>query len=164
MFKFLWILVLAILISLSINWLVENNGEVVIKWLGYQISSDALTLLLATILLVILIFFISYFVAKILSFKFPNIFKVFFRKSRAQRLEFIVKRQYKSFEKIFQTLNYIDLGDIKNAKKIKKKLYSSSKNDKIHKYLQHKIDILKEEDFITRKDRKKGFFKRIFGI
>ncbi len=139
MFTILWVLILAILLGIGINWLIENNGQVVIDWFGYQVVCDALTVFLAMIFLIIFIFIFSYFLAKILSFKFPNIFKIFFKKTYIQRLETILKRQNKAFDEIEKILSYLDFNDFKNAKKSLKKLHFYTKNKKINDYLSIKI-------------------------
>ncbi len=42
MFRFLSVLILAILILIPIIWLFNNNGSIVVIWLGYQIKIDIL--------------------------------------------------------------------------------------------------------------------------
>lgn len=150
MFTILWILILASLISYTVHWLLANNGEVVINWFNYQIISDALTVFALTIILVILIFIFSYILARILSFKFPNMFKIFFKKSYVRRLETIIKRQNKAFDEIAKTLTYIDLDEIKNAKKSQKKLHSMTKNKNINEYLSAKIDFAKGDSSLVK--------------
>lgn len=158
MFTILWILILAIFLGIGINWLINNNGQVVIDWFGYQVICDALTVFLAMVFLVIFIFIFSYFLAKILSFKFPNIFKVFFKKSYIQRLESISKRQNKAFDEIEKILSCLDFNDVRNAKRSLKNLRSYTKNKKINDYLSIKISKAAGDSSFTKVVKKvKGF-------
>ena len=69
MFKIIWFLIWAILISAGISWLASTNGLIVINWFGYEISTDGLTASLVMLFLFLLAFAAAYLLAKILSFK-----------------------------------------------------------------------------------------------
>ena len=69
MFKIIWFLILAILISAGITWLASTNGLIVINWFGYEISTDGLTASLVMLFLFLLVFAAAYILARILSFK-----------------------------------------------------------------------------------------------
>lgn len=158
MFNILWILVLAILTGFGINWLLNNNGEVIINWLGYQLLMDALTLFLISVLAVIIAVTIANFVTKILFFQFPSFFKAFSKKRHIKRLEAIIKRQNKAFDIISDLSQFIDDEDLKSAKKLHKKLNSYTKNKKINHHFSNKIKVLQGDSQITKaKNKIKNF-------
>lgn len=80
MLKTLWFLFIASIIAASIAWLLDNNGSIVIYWLGYEVKTDVLTAILLTIFFAISIFAIAYYTAKILSIRFPRFPKLFNKK------------------------------------------------------------------------------------
>lgn len=83
MFKTLWFLFIAAVIAGAITWLLENNGSIVINWLGYEVQTDILTAILLTIFFALVIFVIAYISVKIRSIRLPK-FSQFFHKKHAE--------------------------------------------------------------------------------
>ena len=79
MFKTLWFLFIACLLTLFLVWLLDHNGSVTILWLGFEAKTDIITAILLTLLFTFLISVIAYTLAKILSIKFPSLSKLFHR-------------------------------------------------------------------------------------
>ncbi len=84
MFKTLRFLFVAALIAASIVWLLDNNGSIIVKWLGYEVRTDILTTLLLVIIFTATIFFLAYFSAKVLSVKIPQLIQFLNRKKNDQ--------------------------------------------------------------------------------
>lgn len=80
MFKTLRFLFVAVIIAAVIAWLLDNNGSIIINWLGYEVRTDILTAILLMIFFTSLVFVIAYFSTKILSIKFPRISQILKRK------------------------------------------------------------------------------------
>ncbi len=146
MLLIIWFLIVAFLLSVSVTWLLDNNGYVVINWLGYQIQSDILTSILLSAFLALIIFAISYILARILSIKFPNFLKIFSRKVYLRRLEKLVKKYQKSFELLPELMLALEVGDKKASKDLSKKLLSLNKNPILNNFLLGKKSLL-EGDF-----------------
>ncbi len=84
MFKTLRFLFIAVIIAASIVWLLDNNGSIIVKWLGYEVRTDILTALLLAISFTVVVFAIAYFSAKVLSVKIPQITQFLKRKKNDQ--------------------------------------------------------------------------------
>ncbi len=72
MFKTLRFLLVAIIIALSLAWLLDNNGSITIHWLGYEARTDIMTAILLMIFFAALIFVTTYISTKIFSIKLPE--------------------------------------------------------------------------------------------
>lgn len=73
MLKTLRFLFVAAIIAASVAWLLDNNGSVLIYWLGREIRTDILTAILLLIFFAVLVFALSYVVVKIASIRFPHL-------------------------------------------------------------------------------------------
>ncbi|MDX2083172.1 MAG: hypothetical protein SFV53_04210 [Rickettsiales bacterium] len=82
MFKTLWFLFIALMISAAVIWLLDHNGSVIIYWLGYEAKTDILTVILLIIFFAFLTFIFSYFVARILAIKISDKIPHFFKKDK----------------------------------------------------------------------------------
>ncbi len=164
MFTILWILFAAAVISFGVSWLADNNGEVIINWFGYQLTTDTLTALFLVVLLMLIIAIFSYLVARIFALNFPNIFKIFFKKTYVSRLETIIKRHNKAFDELTKLLQNIDEKDVRNAKNLRKKFATLVKNKQINDFLSNKIEALEgDSDFVKIVKKVKEFrFKNLF--
>ncbi len=120
MFAVLWFLFIAFVVTLSLVWLLDHNGDVVITWLGYQLQTDVLTAILLTSLLSLLIFAISYLLARILAIRFPSLLKFLFRRSYVRHLEKVIKRHHKAFDEMSKALLALEVHDNNVAKKSQK--------------------------------------------
>lgn len=81
MLTILWILLASFFLTASFSWLLDNNGHVLITWLGYELQTDVLTAILISAFFSLIVFAISYLFARILAIKFPSLLKFIFRKS-----------------------------------------------------------------------------------
>lgn len=118
MLTFLWYIFLIFLISSSAVWIIENNGELLIRWLGYSIQTDILSSILILLFIIIFIAFFTYIVTRLLAIKFPQLLKSFFKKSYTQKLEKIISNHHKAFETLTNLMLALEVDDIENAKKI----------------------------------------------
>ena len=85
MFKTLWFLFIASMLAASVSWLLDNNGSILIYWLGYEARTDILTLILLTIFFVLVVFVACYAVARVLLIRFPNFSQIFFSKTKVEK-------------------------------------------------------------------------------
>lgn len=72
MFKIFWYVFIAIILTFALSWMIENNGLVTILWQGYEIKTDILTALAVTLIFVLGIFAIIYFLTKLFSIRLPK--------------------------------------------------------------------------------------------
>ncbi len=139
MLTILWFLFVTFLASISLTWILDHNGVVLVNWLGYEAKTDILTAILIAAIFTIIIFIFSYFLARILSLKFPNLFKTLFKKSYTKKLEALIQRHWQGFEIITQLLLSLENEDSKTSIALQKKLAKSIKNPHLHNFLLGKI-------------------------
>lgn len=139
MLAILWFIFLVVIITSGLVWFLDNNGSVIITWLGYQITTDVLTSTLLVCAFTILISFIAYIFTKILAIKFPALLKLIFKKSYTKNLEKIIKRHNQSFEIMSQLMLALEVEDQDSANKLYKKFSSLLKNNSINNFLKAKL-------------------------
>lgn len=76
MLKFLWFIFLVILVSFISAWMIENDGLVVINWLGYEATMSALVLIFVSFIVWGSMFFVFLWVLP----KIAALFSVFRKK------------------------------------------------------------------------------------
>jgi HemY protein len=146
MFTILWFLFIAFAIAAPIVWVLDHNGLVVITWLGYQVSADILTAIILAVFCALVIFVFSYFLTRLLAFKFPNLLKIFFKKSHVKRLEKVVLRHHQAFEIMTNLMLALEVGDKKSAADLQKKFAKLVKNPSLNNFFLGKI-AFQEESF-----------------
>lgn len=139
MFAILWFLFIAFTATISLVWVLDHNGTVLVTWLGYEAKTDILTALLLAILFAAIVFVFSYIVARILALKFPNLFKLLFKKSYVKRLEGTIHRHWQGIDITSQLLLSLESDDVKNSIALQKKLSSLIKNPQLNNFLLGKI-------------------------
>ncbi len=139
MFLTLWLLFVAFIIATPLVWVLDNNGLVLVNWLGYRIETDIPTSILVAILFTAITFSISYLVAKILSIKFPNFLKTFFQKRHFKNLESVIHRHHQAFNLMTQMLLALEVEDKKSSKDLHKKLSYLIKNRDINNFFSGKV-------------------------
>lgn len=145
MFAILWFLFVALLISLSVVWVLDHNGDVLVTWLGYQIQTDVLTAILVISVFTILAFFASYLIVKLLSLRFPNFVKIFFKKSYVSKLEKLVSRHHEAFDVMSNLLLSLEVSETKSAENLQKKFSKLVKNPNLNNFFLGKIYFQNEE-------------------
>ncbi len=151
MFAVLWFLFIASAIAGSVVWLLDHDGSIVISWLGYEARTDILTAILLTIFFVLVTFVISYAIARILAFRFPAFFKIFFKKTYIQRLEKLVHRHWQGMDVVTQLLMAIEVQDVKSSENLQKKLGKLIKNPQLNNFFLGRI-ALENKDFSKAAD------------
>lgn len=139
MFTILWFLFIAFTATISLVWILDHNGSVVITWLGYETKTDILTALLIAIILAAVIFALSYLLARILALKFPNLFKFFFKKSYIKRLESLIHKHWQGINILSELLPALESDDLKSATGLQKKLSVLIKNPQLNEFFLGKI-------------------------
>lgn len=145
MFAILWFLSIAFLLAVSLVWLLDHNGNVIINWLGYEAQTDILTAIVLTVLFTLLIFAFSYLVARILAIKFPSLLKLFFRRSYIRSLEKLLKRHRQSFSLMTDLMLALEVHDEKSAEKIQKNFAKLIKNPGLNNFFLGKIFFEKQQ-------------------
>ena len=130
MLTILWYIFLVFTITTGIVWIIENNGSLLINWLGYEIQTDILTATLIFAFFLVFIALISYILTRLLSIKFPQLLKLLFKKSYTKKLEKIISNHHKGFETLSRLLLAIEVDDYESAKKFTK-ISPSKLNTKI---------------------------------
>lgn len=146
MLRILKILLLLVVIVISASWLINNNGEVVINWLGYEIVTDIFMIMALVIVSIIFIFVFAYLLMKIFSFRISNITAKFVDRSNAKKLDRAKKDQEVAYEYLTKIMAYLDEQDVKLAKKFYKKFCALVKNKEIIEYLDFRFKYF-ESDF-----------------
>ncbi len=147
MFAILWFLFIASSIAISLVWLLDHNGTVIITWLGYEASTDILTAILIAVFCALMIFAFSYILARILAIKFPNLLKILFRKSHAKRLEKLVLRHHQAFDIMTQLMLALEVADKKSATDLQKRFAKLIKNPPLNNFFLGKL-AFQEQEFL----------------
>ncbi len=155
MFTILWFLFIAFTASISLVWVLDHNGTVLVTWLGYEAKTDILTALLIAIVFAAIVFIFSYILARILALKFPNLFKLLFKKSYTKRLEATIHRHWQGIDLTSQLLLSLESDDVKNSISLQKKLSSLIKNPQLNNFFLGKIyyqskDFSKAAEFFAK--------------
>ncbi len=146
MFAILWFLFVAFFISISLVWILDHQGFVVINWLGFQLQTDILTAILLMIFFTVFTVFIAYILTRLLAIKFPNLLKLFFKKNYTKRLEKLVYRHHQAFEIMSQLMLALEVGNEKLAQELHKKFAKLIKNPALNNFFLGKI-FFEKEDF-----------------
>jgi len=139
MFRILKFLLIFAIIIAGVSWLINNNGEVVINWLGYEIVTDIFMIIALSILSLIFIFLITYLLTKIFSFKISSITAKFVDRSNAKKLERERKDREVAYQCLTKVLAYLDEHEIKMARKFYKKFRGVVNNEEIIEYLDFRF-------------------------
>lgn len=156
MFRVLKILLLMVVIVGAVSWLINNNGEVVINWLGYEIVTDIFMIVVLVILSVIFIFVFTYILMKIFSFRFSSIAAKFVDRSNAKKLDRAKKDQDVAYEYLTRILAYLDECEVKKAKKFYKKFCALTRNKEIIEYLNFRLKYFESDFYQLDKKREVG--------
>ena len=146
MFAILWFLFIAVLLTLPMAWVLENNGSVIITWLGYEVATDVLTAILLAVFCALMIFAFSYLLARILALKFPNLLKIIFGRTYSKSLEKVIFRHHKAFDLMTQAFLALEVGDKKFATDAQKKFNKLIKNPSLNNFFLGKI-FFQDRDF-----------------
>lgn len=144
MFKILWLLLIVAVLGFGVGWAFDDYGSVAIKWFGYEVRMDVLTAVFAVFLLGVVVFLVAWVLARILSWRFGGVFKSWSKARHLKRLEMIIKRQGKAFDDLERILTFIDVGDVKDAKKLRQKFGDLVKNKRMNEYLDRKLGLFGE--------------------
>ena len=129
----------ALLIGSLFSWIIDNNGSIIINWLGYEITTDILTILLILLFILVMVFAITYLVAKILSFRFPFFLKFFSAKSQSIRNTNLIKKYWQAIDLMPELLVAIEIKDFDSANNYQRKFSKLIKNPNLNNFLLGKI-------------------------
>ena len=146
MFTILWFLFVAFTATISLVWVLDHNGTVLVTWLGYETKTDILTALLIAIIFAAVVFVFSYILARILAMKFPSLFKLLFKKSYVKRLETTIHRHWQGIDLTSQLLLSLESDDTKASFALQRKLSSLIKNPQLNNFFLGKI-YYQDKDF-----------------
>lgn len=133
--RILLFLIIAALISLGINWVVTNNGEIHMMWLGYEITTTVAFVIFSLIFAVILLLLIFQILFTLLSF--PGKIN---RKIKNYQLEQNLKQLQVGYAALLS-------GDYDQARRISSSLMDSpSKNKSVENLSQMLIAKVAQED------------------
>lgn len=151
MLTILWYIFLVFISTTLIVWIIENNGSIVIDWLGYQIQTDILTAILIFAFFLTSIALFSYLLTRLLAIKFPQLLKLLFKKSYTKKLEQIILNHHKGFETLSNLLLAMEVDDFESAKKIHKNLLKEIKYKNINNFFEAKFAIENNDFNIAEK-------------
>ena len=126
--KLIFFLLFVAILSVGGSWLIEHDGTIVIKWLGYEVSTYITILVLALITLIILISYITSLISSLLGLR-TKIMSVYGN--------YIQKKDIKL---IASVINAVDNGNLKDAKNQLSKIRDASKYDDIVKAISLQIE------------------------
>jgi len=148
MLKILWYIFLVFITTSGVVWLIENNGTIVVNWLGYELQTDILVAILTLGFFALTIIFTSYILTKILAIKFPKLLKLLFRKSYTEKLEKIILKHQLGLEELSKLLLALEVEDFTKGKEIYQTLKNNIKNKAFNDFFEAKF-ALENQDFKT---------------
>lgn len=154
MFRLLKFLFIIIALAIGVIWLVNNNGEVVINWLGYEIVTDVFMIVVLTIVSLIFIFVFAYFLTKIFSFKIKKISEKITNIKNAKKLKKMEKGNDVAYLQLTQILAYLDEGEVKLARSVFKKFCANVKNEDIIEYLKFRFGYFESDAYKKNANKK----------
>lgn len=154
MFRLIKLLMILAVFALATTWLINNNGEVVINWLGYEIITDILMIVVLSLLFLVLIFIIFILFLKLFAFKI-NFLKGRFSNARDdKKLKKIAKENEESLTNLTKILALLDEEEVKLAKKEYKKFIGQVKNKDIIEYLEFRFGYFESDSYNAKKSKK----------
>jgi len=151
MLTILWYIFLVFIFTTSLVWIIENNGSIVINWLGYEVQTDILTAILICAFSLTLVALISYLLTRILAIKFPQLLKLLFKKSYTKKLEQIILNHHRGFETLSKLLLALEVDDFENANKIHKDFLKQIKYKNLNNFFGAKFAV-ENADFKASED------------
>ncbi len=145
MLTILWFLFIAFFLTAFLVWLLDHNGSLVINWLGYEATTDILTAILLAVFFAALVFIFSYLVTRILAIRFPNLLKLFFKKSYLKSLEKIIHKHHQAFDLMTQLMLALETNDEKSSTDLQKKFSKLIKNQSLNDFFLGKIFLQKQQ-------------------
>lgn len=145
------LIIIALLIGSLFAWIIDNNGLVVINWLGYEITSDVLTSLLIIIFFLLMTFAVTYLLARILSFRLPFFLKLFSAKQQNKKNKNLIDKYCQAVELLPQLLMALETNDIDNAEFYYKKISQLIDNSDLDNFLLGKIATIKKDFLVAEK-------------
>ena len=156
MFRLLKFLVVFAIFAAIVGWIINNNGEVVINWLGYEIVTDVFMIIVIAILVLAIVVTIAYLLTKIFSFKLGSIATKFHNKRRDKKLERMEKNSEVSYLYLTKILAYLDEHDIKLARKFFKQFCALVDNKDIIEYLNFRFYYFESTAYQASQAKKVG--------
>lgn len=141
MIRIFWLLLLALIIALSISWVVDNNGLVSIQWLGYEIKTDILTSILLIIMAAMSIFIFAYFLGRLFSINLLQIFRIFSKKREISSLKRAIKEQDIALDLLFDIFVKLESDEGKECKKLFKKFGKLVEKPQLNDYIANQIEL-----------------------
>ena len=154
MFKLIKLLIILAVFALAATWLINNNGEVVINWLGYEIVTDMLMIVVLTLIFLILIFIIFILFLKLFSFKVNFLKTKFGGKKSEKKLQKIERENEEVMTLLTKILALLDEEEARLAKKEYKKLIGMVRNKNIIEYLEFRFGYFESDCYHAKKSRK----------
>jgi HemY protein len=151
MLTIFWYIFLVFILTTPLVWILENNGSIVINWLGYEIQTDILTALLICAFSLTSVALISYILTRLLAIKFPQLLRLLFKKSYTKKLEQIISNHHRGFETLSKLLLALEVEDFEGAKKIHKDFLKQIKYKNLNNFFGAKF-AFEKGDFNTSKE------------
>lgn len=151
-----WYIFIIFITSISIIWLLENNGSMIINWLDYQIQIDVFTAFLIIIFICALLIFITNILTRLLAIRFPKLLKFFFKKTYISKLEKIILKHQHGLDELLKMLLAIENDEISESKKLYKNFHKLIKHNDLNNFLLGKF-ALEDQDF----EQAKKIFSRL---
>lgn len=139
MIKFIIFTSLALISAFGIVWLFENNGTVLIDWLGYEVKSNVITAIIILIICHYVLVFLRAILSAIFSFNLKKIFNNWSKKRKLNNLTKSVESDKKSFELIFDIIKFLEEGNKDKALASHKELAKFSSNKELKEVLLAKV-------------------------
>lgn len=154
MFRLIKLLIILTVFALAAAWLINNNGEVVINWLGYEIITDMLMIVVLSLCFIVLVFIIFALFLKLFSFKIGFLKNRLGGKKYEKKLQKIERENEEAFSLLTKILALLDEEKLKSAKKEYKKFAGLVKNKDIIEYLEFRFGYFESDAYNSKRSKK----------
>lgn len=153
MYRLIKLLIILAVFALAAAWLINNNGEVVINWLGYEIITDMLMIVVLSLCFIVLVFIIFMLFLKIFSFKIGFLKSRLGDKKHEKKLKKIESENEEALSLLTKILALLDEEQLKLAKKEYKKFVGLVKNKDIIEYLEFRFGYFESDAYNSKKSK-----------
>lgn len=142
MLTIFWYIFLVFILTTPLVWILENNGSIVINWLGYEIQTDILTALLICAFSLTLVALISYILTRLLAIKFPQLLRLLFKKATPKNLNKLFQITI-AVSKLYQNYYWLSRSMILKALKNSQRFLKQIKYKNLNNFLEQNLRLKK---------------------
>lgn len=155
MIKFIIFTALAFIFAFCISWLFDNNGSILINWLGYEVKLEVITAIIILIIVHYILVIFSLVWSRIFSFSLSKIFSNWTKERKLKILTKSTEFNKKAFGLVFEIIKLAEEGELNKALELQKELAKFISNKDLSELLLAQIlfkkgELKKSQDIFSK--------------